>query len=86
MVRVAIGTRLQYRLQNLSQQPIYAVLIGIDGSGSAFAFQTADPLTEPVNSQPFEWVVQSPIGLTETHLICSRAPLQSNPDPLSRHL
>ncbi len=86
MLTVAIGSRLHYRLQNDSQQPIYFVLIGLDSSGSTFAFhsddKTAQPgeispeetLTAPATSPTFEWVVQSPIGLTETHLICSRNP------------
>ncbi|PSB21153.1 peptidase C14 [Phormidesmis priestleyi ULC007] len=83
MPTVAIGTRIQYRIQNDSQQPIYGVLIGLDSSGSAFAFHTVDAtlqteetLTVPAVAPTFEWVVQSPIGLTETHLICSRAPLR----------
>ena len=81
MPNVAIGSRIQYRIQNDSQHPIYVMLIGLDSNGSAFAFHAADrtippeeTLTVPAVSQTFEWVVQSSIGLTETHLICSCAP------------
>ena len=78
---VAIGSRIQYRIQNHSRQPIYALLIGLDSSSNAFAFHAADTTIPPeetlmvsATSSTFAWVVQSPIGLTETHLICSRAP------------
>ncbi len=73
--KVTIASRLHYHIQNLGQQPIYAVLMGLDGGGSAFALQSAGSAVMPGGSQTVEWVVQSPIGLTETHLICSRAPL-----------
>ncbi len=85
MLTVAIGTRIHYRIQNDSQQPIYFVLVGLDSSGNTFAFYLDDKttqkeispgetLTVPSVSPTFEWVVRSPIGLTETHLICSRQP------------
>jgi len=75
--RVEIGSRIHYRIQNDSQQPIYFVLVGLDSSGSAFAFYSDDKttpgeispretLTVPAISPTFEWVVRSPIWLTET--------------------
>ncbi len=92
ILRVAIGSRIHYRIQNDSQQPIYFVLVGLDSSGSAFAFYSDDKtaqgkispgetLTVPAISPVFEWVVRSPIGLVETHLICSHAPF-SKTQPL----
>ena len=80
MPNIAIGSRIQCRIQYDTHQPVYTVVIGLDSSGNAFAFHAADTtrseetLTAPTASQTFEWVVQSPIGLTETYLICSRAP------------
>ncbi len=81
MPNVAIGSHIQYRIQNHSRQPIYALLIGLDSSSNAFAFHAADTPIPPeetligsATSSTFAWVVQRPIGLTETHLICSRAP------------
>lgn len=95
--RVAIGSRIHYRIQNDSQQPIYFVLVGLDSSGSAFAFYPGDKtapgeispgetLTVPAISPTFEWVVRSPIGLTETHLICSRAPFSQTQTLLAETL
>jgi hypothetical protein len=88
---LSIGSRIQYKIQNYSDRPIYFVLLGIDSSGSAIALyplqsspttlieETVIPpeetLTVPQPSTSFEWVVQGSSGLAETQLICSRYPL-----------
>lgn len=88
-----IGSQVQYRLYNYSDQPIYFVLIGLDTKGNALIFcpagasspgglSAAQPTPIPsgetvIVPQPnaADWLVQPPLGLIETHVICSRAPL-----------
>jgi Domain of unknown function (DUF4384) len=96
MLTVPVGSRIQYRIQNNGQQPIYFVLLGLDTGGNAFVFYADSPqlgkiapgetLTVPPTSPTFEWVVRSPIGITETQLICSRAPLNQTQTLLAETL
>jgi hypothetical protein len=77
MLALAIGTPLQYRLENQGDEPLYFVLLGLDNSGQAFVIWADEAAVAPktVFTVPtLEWTVRSPIGLAETHLICSRVP------------
>jgi hypothetical protein len=86
---VPVGSRIQYRLQNLSAAPLYFLLLGLDTNGKTFYYaqSTVDPadrametiapnatLTLPPPTAPTDWIVRSPIGLSETYLICSHTP------------
>ncbi|KAM3098905.1 caspase family protein [Phormidesmis sp. 146-35] len=74
---LAIGTSLQYRLENQGDQPLYFVLLGLDNSGQSFVIWADEAAVSPktvLTVPTLEWTVRSPIGLAETHLICSRVP------------
>jgi hypothetical protein len=89
VLTIPVGSRIQYRIENTSDRPIYFLMLGLDNSGKAFIFnnlQAAGAPPQPHVIQPnqtasvpmlapnVEWTVQAPLGLTETFLICSRAP------------
>lgn len=84
ILTVPVGSRIQYQIQNSSQEPIYFVLLSVNSNSKAFAFYAdgraiqpiapGEVLTVPPQSPAFEWVVGDPIGLSETQLVCSRAP------------
>jgi hypothetical protein len=59
---VPIGSRLQYRVENLSDRPIYFMLLGLNSSRSAIAFYPTQSSQEP-NAQtkpPLKEVVIAP--------------------------
>lgn len=88
LLTIPIGSRIQYRLENTSDRPIYFLVLGLDNGGRAFLLNnlqtngTLQPSKIEPNQTAFaptiapnvEWIVQSPPGLTETFLICSRSP------------
>jgi hypothetical protein len=89
VLTIPVGSRIQYRIDNTSDRPIYFLMLGLDNSGKAFIFnnlQAAGAPPQPHVIQPnqtasvpmlapnVEWMVQAPLGLTETFLICSRSP------------
>jgi hypothetical protein len=58
-----IGSRIQYRLENYSDRPIYFMLLGLDPSGSAIALyeiQSLEGVQEPVNKPPLKDAVIAP--------------------------
>ncbi|HEY9817488.1 MAG TPA: caspase family protein [Candidatus Obscuribacterales bacterium] len=84
-----MGGRIQYRLYNYSDRPIYFILFGLDSNSNAIALYPADPnasspgnvviqpgeiLTIPSPSATSEWVVRGAIAPAETHLVFSRSP------------
>ena len=85
LLTLPIGSRIQYRLENLSDRTLYFLVLGLDPTGQPFLFNnlgTAQPsLIEP-NQTAFvpmlapniEWTLPTTPGLAETFLICSRAP------------
>jgi hypothetical protein len=87
---VPVGSQVQYQIQNLGDQPLYFVVLGLDSNGKTFYYAQAVALpprvlqdviapnltvTLPPIGSPTEWIVRSPIGQAETYLICSRTPL-----------
>ncbi len=54
LLTIPIGTRLQYRLENYSDRPIYFMLLGIDSSGSAIALygNSSSQATEESDNNP----------------------------------
>lgn len=84
-----MGGRIQYRLYNYSDRPVYFILFGLDSNSNAIALYPADPnaaslgnvaiqpgeiLTIPSPSTTSEWIVRGAIAPAETHLIFSRSP------------
>ncbi|MEQ8756015.1 MAG: caspase family protein [Coleofasciculus sp. G1-WW12-02] len=51
MPRLPIGSRVQYRLENYSDRPLYFLLLGLESSGSAIAFYQQNPSPEGLESQ-----------------------------------
>jgi hypothetical protein len=54
MPTIPVGSRLQYKIENLSDRPIYLILVGLNNNQNAFAFypwevfpQTDIPPTKP---------------------------------------
>jgi hypothetical protein len=86
ILKIPRGSQIQYRLENESLHPVYVMLLGIDGGGSAIALYPqktnsfdlvilpGESITIPQISNPFKWIVSEPSGLAETHVIFSRAP------------
>ncbi|GET38463.1 caspase family protein [Microseira wollei] len=86
ILKIPRGSQIQYRLENESLHPVYVMLVGMDGGGSAIALYPqkkesfdlvilpGESITIPQISNPFKWIVSEPSGLAETHLIFSRAP------------
>jgi hypothetical protein len=81
-VTIPAGSRIRYRLQNNSDQPLYFILLGLDTRGNPIAFFPAleNNLIPPgettiVPQAISDWVIQDPPGLAETHLVFSRSPL-----------
>ncbi|HEY9615265.1 MAG TPA: hypothetical protein V6C64_00390, partial [Microcoleaceae cyanobacterium] len=89
-MNLAIGSRIQYRVENFSAFPLYMLLLGLDNSGAfiylnSFEPQVIDPTTAehiapgttlilPATTSPFQWVLRNPAGLSENYLIFSQAP------------
>jgi len=80
-VVLPLGSRTRYQLQNISNQPLYFLLLGLDPTGNPLVFySTAENAVIPpdetlvVPQAAAEWIVQGPCGLSETHLIFSRSP------------
>ena len=82
---IANGSRVQYRLLNYSDRPVYFMLLGLDTGGNAIAFypgedpeetmiSPGDTLLLPQTTETSDWVMQA-AGLAETHVIFSRSPL-----------
>ncbi|NET05767.1 MAG: DUF4384 domain-containing protein [Merismopedia sp. SIO2A8] len=87
---VPIGSRIQYRLENYSSDPVYFILLGFESSSNAIALYkskyTNQPLlkdgalpsgaslTIPKPSAAFDWLIRGSAGLWEIQLICSSAP------------
>jgi hypothetical protein len=84
---LSAGSQIQYRLYNYSEHPIYFMLLGMDTKGDAVIFYpsatASTPSINPIapgetvivpQTTSANWMVQSPVGVAETHLVCSRAP------------
>ncbi|MGQ4646801.1 caspase family protein [Lyngbya aestuarii] len=90
--KLPIGSRIQYRLENYSDYPVYFIFLGVDTNTNAIALykiretsnmplqdaviQPGESLTIPQPAASFNWVVPGPAGLVELQLICSRAPFK----------
>ncbi len=88
ILKIPMGSQIQYRLENESLHPVYAMLVGMDSGGNAIALYPqktesfdleilpGQSIIIPQVSNPFKWIVSEPSGLAETHLIFSRAPFR----------
>lgn len=83
---VPVGSRLQYRLQNLSNRPVYFILLGLGSSGQEIALNIGNlnPDGEHLSIEPGQtlilpsptesWSASSQTGATKTQIICSYKP------------
>lgn len=90
--RLERGSRLQYRLENLSDRPIYFLLLGTDARGKAIAYYCPQMGADSPGERPcilpgeaavvpsptagFHWIVPEARGLVQVQAICSRSPLR----------
>lgn len=92
-----VGSQLQYRLLNYSNQPIYFLILWLDSSGSVFAIQPPDASSPAPDNNALiapgdtvimpsvsaaDWLVQGPPGLAETYLVFSRRPFEQTEQAL----
>ena len=81
---IKLGSRLQYRLENYSDRPLYLLALGLDARGRIIAFDpvpSSPPLIPaqttqvfPVEDTAFNWIVSGATGYREMQLILSVAP------------
>lgn len=84
---LSVDNRIQYRLYNYSEHPIYFMLLGMNTKGDAVIFYPSTVASiSPINpiapgdtvivpqTNSANWIIQGPAGVAEFHLVCSRAP------------
>ena len=81
-----IGTPIRIRIGNRDSTTIHFLILGLDNRGSGVMFnpiQNGQPQTLiaanetiAIPQSPNDWMLQSPVGLSEIYLICSRVPFQ----------
>lgn len=66
MPTIPLGSRLQYKIENLSDRPIYLILVGLNNNQNAFAFYPWEvfPATEIPPSKPQLMEILIPPGQT----------------------
>jgi hypothetical protein len=95
LVSIASGSRLQYRLENHQDQPLYFVILGIDANGKAIAWypgeqpesippQQSQIIPDP--SSAMNWRVPSNGGLAQIQVIASLKPFQQFWEALAENL
>jgi hypothetical protein len=84
-----VGTKIQYRLENYSDYPLYFLIVGINPNGNPFTIYSPNSLEGslgivlpsqtiifPEPSEGFDWNISSPEGITQTQIIFSKAPFE----------
>jgi hypothetical protein len=69
MPRLPIGSRVQYRLENYSDRPLYFLLLGLESSGGAIAFYQQQPSPEGLESEQNPPLIRSVIQPGETLIL-----------------
>ncbi|MEQ8961772.1 MAG: DUF4384 domain-containing protein, partial [Coleofasciculus sp. C2-GNP5-27] len=69
MPRLPIGSRVQYRLENYSDRPLYFLLLGLESSGGAIAFYQQQPSPEGLESEQNPPLIRSAIQPGETLIL-----------------
>ncbi len=94
IVTVAAGSNLQYQLENISDQPIYVLIVGIDANGKAIAWSSPDqvhPIAPnqtqniPALNSSVSWRVAGNSGLAQIRVIASINPFASTWQVLATH-
>jgi hypothetical protein len=95
LVSITSGSRLQYRLENYQDQPLYFVILGIDANGKAIAWYPGDQPESispqqsqmiPAPSSAMSWRVPSNGGLAQMQVIASLKPFQQFWEALAENL
>jgi hypothetical protein len=95
LVSIAPGSRLQYRLENHQDQPLYFVILGIDANGKTIAWYPGDQPESippqqsqviPDPSSAMSWRVPSNGGLAQIQVIASLKPFQQFWEALAENL
>jgi len=87
VLSLPIGTPIQIRIDNRNSIPIHFLILGLDNQGLGVMLNPIQndqsQMTEIASNEavsipqaPTDWMLQPPSGLSETYLICSRAPFQ----------
>ncbi len=85
--RLTIGSEVQCRCENISDQPCYVMLLGFDSSKNAVMLYSptqlkdmvlvpGDSITIPSSSSSFAWTISGPSGLAQVQVIFSTAPFK----------
>ncbi len=56
---IAANSQIQFRIKNTSNQPIYAILVGIDSAGNAIAFSSPQPYNQEQGNSQNERLLQN---------------------------
>ena len=90
---IKLGSRLQYRLENYSDRPLYLMVLGLDARGRVIAFDpipSSPPLIPaqttqvfPVEDSSFNWIVSGTTGYREMQLVLSVVPFNETIAALS---
>ncbi len=82
------GTKIQYRLENYSNDSLYFLLVGINSKGHPFSIylpenpedfgliSPSQTVIFPEPEQAFDWRISGREGITQTTIIFSKAPFQ----------
>jgi hypothetical protein len=81
------GTKIQYRLENYSNEPVYFLLVGVNSRGNPFSIYVPETTNQslamispgqslifPQPEQTFDWIISNHEGISQTNIIFSQAP------------
>lgn len=86
LLSFSVGTPIQLRIENYDDELIHFLILGLDNNGAGVilnprqneqvksAIAPNETLITP--QSPSDWIVRSPLGLSEIYVVCSRAPFQ----------
>lgn len=82
-----IGSKIQYRLDNYSDSPVYFLLVGINSNGTPFTIYSPDNIDEDSSmiaprkniifpDKEFDWIISGREGISQTKIIFSKTPFE----------
>ena len=87
------GSKIQYRVSNDSDRPIYCLIVGLEASGTAIALYSPQLNSIPIpqgethtfpRDPSVNWVINSVPGLDKIQLICSQYPFNKTFEVLKK--
>lgn len=67
--QLPIGSRVQYRLENYSDRPLYFILLGLESNGSAIAFYQQQPTPDEMEAEQNPPLISGAIQPGETLIL-----------------